>query len=214
MSGIVAFAESLARTDYEAVGFIPRPRLEHYAAVGQILVQTENDEPREEPPQPRRLGCLAALLAVLVLVLAPVPTPQPASAASGEAGTVLISGYATEGTWAYAKPSHGARYLAIPEGPGWIVQVCGPLDCCERVATDAGPELWLQRAGRIGDLSFVDFGRACGPLSAGLCRGSYTILGAADQHPDDPPSHPADDEMRVEDGGPAPTLPPTDMEKP
>lgn len=39
------YAEYLARCDYEAVGFIPRPRLEMYEAAGQILVEKENDEP-------------------------------------------------------------------------------------------------------------------------------------------------------------------------
>lgn len=115
------------------------------------------------------------------------------------------------GTWAYAVASHGSRYLAIPEGRGWIVEVCGPLDCLERVSTDAGPELWLQRAGRIGDLSSVDFRVVCGPTSVGLCRGgSYTILGAADQSGDDPAPHPADDRMRAEDSV---TAPPTDVDR-
>ena len=134
-------------------------------------------------------------------VLAPAPSVSESSTLSSGAPT-------RSGVWAYAKPSHGRGYLAIPEGPGWIVWVCGPLDCFERVSTDAGPELWLQRAGRIGDLSAVMFQRACGPLSAGLCRGSYAILGAADQSGEDPPRHPDDDRMRAEDA--APTLPPTD----
>ena len=120
---------------------------------------------------------------------------------------------AVHGTWAYAKPSHGPGYLAIPEGPGWIVLVCGPLTCIERVSTDAGPELWLQKPphSRIGDLSAVMFREVCGPLSAGLCRGSYAILGAADQSGEDPPVNPADDAMRAEDG-PKPTVPPTSTE--
>jgi hypothetical protein len=94
------------------------------------------------------------------------------------------------GTWAYANRSHGPRYLAIPEGRGIRVAVCGPLGCLDRVSTDAGPALYLQRAGRIGDLSSVDFVTICGPLSRGLCRGTYTIL----------------------EGRPRLTLPPTDSE--
>lgn len=31
--------------NYEAVGFLPLPRLEEYAQRGQILLQTENDDP-------------------------------------------------------------------------------------------------------------------------------------------------------------------------
>jgi GNAT superfamily N-acetyltransferase len=40
-----AYAEHLARRDYEAVGFIPRPRLDWYAERGQILVEQENGDP-------------------------------------------------------------------------------------------------------------------------------------------------------------------------
>lgn len=38
------YIEDLARSNYEAIGFIPRPRLEEYAARGQILMAEENDE--------------------------------------------------------------------------------------------------------------------------------------------------------------------------
>src|ERR1035437_8065890 len=39
------YVESLMRQNYEAVGFIPKPRLEQYALRGQLLVENENDEP-------------------------------------------------------------------------------------------------------------------------------------------------------------------------
>lgn len=45
MGKVALLAEHLARQDYEAVGFIPRPRLQAYEEAGQILVETENDEP-------------------------------------------------------------------------------------------------------------------------------------------------------------------------
>jgi hypothetical protein len=83
------------------------------------------------------------------------------------------------GIWSYADPSHGPLYLAIPEGRGWRVTVCGPLACLERTSTDAGPDLFLQRKGRIGDLSWRDFLAVCGPLSRGICDGSYAIGGRA-----------------------------------
>lgn len=38
------YVEHLARSNYAAIGFIPRPRLEEYAARGQILMAEENDE--------------------------------------------------------------------------------------------------------------------------------------------------------------------------
>lgn len=45
MSETGAFIESLMRRNYEAVGFIPRPRVEEYVVRGQALVETENAEP-------------------------------------------------------------------------------------------------------------------------------------------------------------------------
>lgn len=41
MNADLKYVESLMRLNYEAVGFIPRPRLEWYAARNQVL--TEND---------------------------------------------------------------------------------------------------------------------------------------------------------------------------
>ena len=38
------YVEHLARSNYEAIGFIPRPRLEQYAARGQVLMAQENNE--------------------------------------------------------------------------------------------------------------------------------------------------------------------------
>lgn len=146
-------------------------------------------------PASRPLLTLALIVGLASSVPANAATAQPTNS----------------GTWAYAKASYGPDYVAIPEGRGWQVTVCGPLDCIDVVSTDAGPALYLQRAGRIGDLAAVMFQEICGPLSAGLCRGSYTITGPADQHPEDPPEHPADRRMRAEDNGePRMTLPPTD----
>lgn len=98
-------------------------------------------------------------------------TPMPATS---------LRGVARQGIWAYADPSHGPRYLAIPEGAGWLVDVCGPAACLTRVSTDAGPVKSLQRAGRLGDLSAVDFEAVCAMTPAqrvaiGLCPGSLTI---------------------------------------
>lgn len=42
---IVKFCDSLARRNSEALSFIPRPKLEHYAAAGQILTAQENGDP-------------------------------------------------------------------------------------------------------------------------------------------------------------------------
>ena len=44
-SGLLGFLTSLMEKNYEAVGFIPRPKLEEYAARGQVLIETENETP-------------------------------------------------------------------------------------------------------------------------------------------------------------------------
>lgn len=41
----VRYVRDLMEKNYDAVGFIPQPKLERYAQRGQLLVQTENDEP-------------------------------------------------------------------------------------------------------------------------------------------------------------------------
>jgi hypothetical protein len=173
--------------------------IDHYRKTGRwsgCLLDLDPDPltvvPDPEPPR-SRFGCAwieAFLGVVLICIVAGLAAPKPALTAAVPT---------REGTWAYAERSHGSGYLAIPEGRGWVVIVCGPLDCIERVSTDAGPALYLQRAGRIGDLAAVMFEDVCGPLSAGLCSGSYTIIGRPDQHPEDPPEHPDDARMRLED---------------
>ena len=98
--------------------------------------------------------------------LNPMPAPS-----LGDASLVT-----RQGTWAWANPSHGDRYLATPEKRGTQVRVCGPRDCLTLTTNDVGPALYLQRAGRIGDLSAATFEVICGELRFGLCPGSYTVL--------------------------------------
>lgn len=50
-----------------------------------------------------------------------------------------------------------AGFLALPEGPGIRVRVCGPASCVERTSNDAGPSRKMQRAGRIVDLDVETF---------------------------------------------------------
>jgi hypothetical protein len=45
MSVPLSYVRDLMEKNYEAVGFIPLPRLEDYAERGQILTQYENDDP-------------------------------------------------------------------------------------------------------------------------------------------------------------------------
>jgi hypothetical protein len=88
--------------------------------------------------------------------------PQP----TAELGTAIESGVI-----AYADPSHGDRYLALPGGPGAHVRICVGRRCLDRVSTDAGPALFEQARGRIADVSFADFATLCGgcnPASVGV----------------------------------------------
>ncbi len=95
------------------------------------------------------------------------------------------------GAASFVGPSYGPTYLALPEGPGHTVTICGPADCVTRTSTDAGPDLAMQRAGRVADLSFADFHRVCGcdPWQRGLINVTVTY-------------------------GPTLTPPPTDTEPP
>lgn len=84
----------------------------------------------------------------------------------------------------------GDRYLAIPEGPGHLVRIDGPAGSITIVSTDAGPALFRQREGRIGDLALGLWLVVCGPpASRGGCRASIHYL----------------------EGGPKPTPPSTDV---
>jgi hypothetical protein len=122
---------------------------------------------------------------------APFPSPpaQPINrtpAATSDIGTAIESGVI-----AYAEPSFGDRYLALPEGPGHRLTICVGRRCLERVSTDAGPDLSMQRAGRIADVSFVDF--------AWLCRCDPAVRGTA--------------VATIERFGPGLTAPPTDVSR-
>lgn len=107
------------------------------------------------------------------LVLSPMTGGAPPSP-DVEIGTAIASG-----TIAYAVPSFGSRYLAIPEGPGHRVRICVDERCLARTSTDAGPDLAMQREGRLADLSYVDFRYLCGcrPESIGLIVGTIEYLG-------------------------------------
>lgn len=94
----------------------------------------------------------------------PAPTGEPRTAAS------------LRGIASFVGPGYGARYLALPSGRGHTVRICGPAACVVRTSTDSGPDLAMQRAGRVADLSFHDFGVVCGcdPWVLGLLRVSVT----------------------------------------
>jgi hypothetical protein len=91
---------------------------------------------------------------------------------SGAASAVSYTG-----KLGYALPSHGSRYLAIRWPRGTVATLCGPADCVTRVSTDFGPVRSLWEAGRLADLSAVDWQRVCGvDLRYGLCQGTLLIV--------------------------------------
>jgi len=87
------------------------------------------------------------------------------------------------GILAYASRAHGATYLAIPIGPGHRVTICAAATgrCLERTSTDAGPNRERLQAGRIADVSFVDFAWlcSCDPAAVGTIRGSWRLASSA-----------------------------------
>ncbi len=182
-----------------------------------------------EPEPKSRLGCFAALPAFLLLLAAlylwtgtaalpvihaqllagsrsgAVDAPVPAlPAPTGAIGSVLLGGFAT---W-YTTPGLTAaagpvlRDVLGPDWRGqWVEVESGSRSVTVRISD------WCACRNRHGlptliDLSDAAF-RELAPLSAGVVRVSIEI---------GPAPHEADDRMRVEDGGPQPTLPATSTE--
>lgn len=111
------------------------------------------------------------VLWVIVVLLAARRDAEINASLTGTASDVTY-----QGTIAFADRKFGPLYLAIPEPRGTWATVCGPAGCVERRSTDVGPDLAMQRAGRIADVSFADFTTVCGvPHRIGLCPGSVTI---------------------------------------
>ncbi|MES2210923.1 MAG: hypothetical protein V4515_12195 [Chloroflexota bacterium] len=128
-------------------------------ALGYAAGRTDAATPRSasEPVPPAVFQSLTG---------APLGAPTPTAAAQPSAPAVSVSGtpdpgttappsetWMREGTIWWADASHGSAYLAIPIGPGHLVDICGPAGCLTLVSTDAGPSLERQRAGRIADLA-------------------------------------------------------------
>ena len=90
------------------------------------------------------------------LVAIPDPTPKPTPKPKSIPKPVSIYYKVKYGTASTYGPGF-AGLLALPEGPGIKVEVCGPAGCIIRVSNDAGPNLAMQRIGRIVDLNLFDF---------------------------------------------------------
>lgn len=91
------------------------------------------------------------------------------SAASTTGNSSAIPKGSIRGIASWMPERYGARYLALPEGAGHRVTVCGAAACVTMTSNDAGPSLAMQRKGRIVDLSAALFKRVTGlPLSRGI----------------------------------------------
>lgn len=100
---------------------------------------------------------------------------SPCFAAVGSPGidTVVRSGLAS-----WMPERYGSTYLALPDGPGLRVRICGPGDCVVMVSNDAGPDLAMQRRGRVADIAVGVWERVCGVSRAlGLCPVSVVVMG-------------------------------------
>jgi hypothetical protein len=124
--------------------------------------------PQPEPsfaPVPTMPGEVRSVPSAPAVLATPRPTPIP-----------VARGHVRTGVASFMAPKYGRYYLALPNGRGHRVTICGPAACVTRVSTDAGPDLAMQRAGRVADVSFWDFATICGcdPWARGLVRVTVT----------------------------------------
>lgn len=92
------------------------------------------------------------------------PTPKP--------HLFSVSGIATT----YGPGWDG--WIAWPDGPGYILRVCGPGGCETVVSNDAGPSLKGQRMGRVIDLDVPTFESVCGVRwTRGTCNVTVIVKG-------------------------------------
>ena len=150
-------------------------------AVAIIVYLASSATPRPArttaPVPSRDLSVAPGLSAELTGAPLVVP-PQPEVAAQGGAPHLIA------GTASHVGTQFGRHYLALPEHrwgrPGIRVTICG-VACVTRTSTDAGPDLAMQRAGRVADLNWYDFAIACGVEAGepdpGLCAVTVAYLG-------------------------------------
>jgi hypothetical protein len=106
--------------------------------------------------------------------LAPEPTVRTANPPDASTSKPTVREVA--GTASTYGPGFEGR-LALPEGPGIHVRICGPAACVDRVSNDAGPSLAMQRKGRIADLDVATFELVSGKSwRAGLVRVTVEYL--------------------------------------
>ena len=97
------------------------------------------------------------------------------SASSGETPATGPTAPSVAGQASWMPERYGARYLALPAGPGHRVRICGAGGCAVMTSNDSGPDRAMQRAGRVADIGVLAWEAICGlPRSAGPCRVTVT----------------------------------------
>ena len=99
---------------------------------------------------------------------------------------VLVAAVVVSGVASWMPEKYGDDYLALPQGPGHTVTICGKR-CVTMTSNDAGPDKAMQRKGRVADIGVRTWEYICGlPRSAGLCP--VTISYGAGPKPTPPPT--------------------------
>jgi hypothetical protein len=171
---LVALWPPSTRSDQPVVSAtVPASAFVAIGSAGQGLTSPALPQPRTPSPT------LPAAPVASVSPSASMGTPvrSPAHQAATVDRTVLASGSESmTGTASTYGPGFDG-YLALPSGPGHKVRICGAGGCVSRVSNDSGPDLAMQRKGRIVDLDVADFEAVCGlPWTRGLCRVSVEAI--------------------------------------
>jgi len=109
----------------------------------------------------------------------PIPSPHLIVVAREPHLHAVQSGRIVRGIASRMGSGFGRSYLALPEGPGHRVRICGAGGCLTMTSTDAGPSKAMQREpyNRVADLNDWAWSKVCGiPLSRGLCSVEVTYL--------------------------------------
>jgi len=94
----------------------------------------------------------------------PTPAPTPPQPINPATNTVYPHAISSGIASTYGPGFDG--YLALPQGPGIPVRICGNLGCVTKTSNDEGPVPSLHR---VADLDVPTFEAVCGPWRMGLC---------------------------------------------
>ena len=118
---------------------------------------------------PENFGTTIVVPTPSLIALVAIPDPTPMSTPKTTPKPVSIYSKIKFGIASTYGPGYDGL-LALPEGRGIKVEVCGPAGCIIRVSNDAGPDLTMQRARRVIDLNLNDFRLIGGSYKLGLIK--------------------------------------------